>query len=391
MAAIKVNGKTVKAKVKSTPNISFTDEKMTGPEPIWDTERASAMPDGEFENHLRRSMNYYNYYFTPKDLKKYVIAWAKTTEEFDADETKLLDRMADRAVPMTVCSLIMSHRKGMPFREKHLAHVISSIRAAIKIADESPEEETKVIAKVYAPTIQDRLNEKTAETIGELEWHYDEMLMNPKSMFKPYDFLVASNVPQSQLGKYEAVYQKRLAEWTSALKKEDEQLVESYSHLKPAEFKRMIGFMNQILADITQYRGVKKATKAVRIKKAPTKDKLVTKLKFAKEDKTLRIVSIPAIDIVGAQELFVYNIKTRKLGRYVADDMHGPLSVKGTSVIGYNETKSTSKTLRKPADQLKEFAKASKVQTRKFVDEIKATAILLNGRINIDTILLKVL
>ena len=52
--------------------------------------------------------------------------------------------------------------------------------------------------------------------------------------------------------------------------------------------------------------------------------------------------------------------------------------------------KSVCKTLRKPEEKLKEFAKASKVQLRKFMDEIKATETKLNGRINADTMLLRV-
>ena len=40
--------------------------------------------------------------------------------------------------------------------------------------------------------------------------------------------------------------------------------------------------------------------------------------------------------------------------------------------------------------QLAEFFKAGKVQLRKFMDGIKATETLLNGRINADTVLLKV-
>lgn len=65
------------------------------------------------------------------------------------------------------------------------------------------------------------------------------------------------------------------------------------------------------------------------------------------------------------------------------------LAVKGTSIENYT-AKSASKTLRKPEAQLAEFAKAGKVQLRKFLDSIKATETLLNGRINADVILLKV-
>jgi hypothetical protein len=48
------------------------------------------------------------------------------------------------------------------------------------------------------------------------------------------------------------------------------------------------------------------------------------------------------------------------------------------------------KTLRKPEEKLKEFAKATKVQLRKFLEDIKATETQGNGRMNSDTVLLKV-
>jgi len=66
------------------------------------------------------------------------------------------------------------------------------------------------------------------------------------------------------------------------------------------------------------------------------------------------------------------------------------LSVKGTTIIGFDENLSIQKTLREPADQLKEFKSAGKVALRKFLDEINTTDIKLNGRCNPDTVLLKV-
>ena len=70
--------------------------------------------------------------------------------------------------------------------------------------------------------------------------------------------------------------------------------------------------------------------------------------------------------------------------------MGGALGVKGTSIIGYKESDSVQKTLRKPLEQLNEFKASGKVALRKFLDDIKAVDIKLNGRINEDVILLKV-
>ena len=71
--------------------------------------------------------------------------------------------------------------------------------------------------------------------------------------------------------------------------------------------------------------------------------------------------------------------------------MGGALGIKGTTIIGYNENKSVTKTLRKPDIQLKDFMSVTKVELRKFLENIKTTEVKLNGRINSDTLLLKVL
>ena len=63
----------------------------------------------------------------------------------------------------------------------------------------------------------------------------------------------------------------------------------------------------------------------------------------------------------------------------------------GTTIIGFDETKSIQKTLRKPADQLKDFKGAGKVKLRTFLDDIKTTDTKLNGRCNPETVLLKVI
>ena len=115
----------------------------------------------------------------------------------------------------------------------------------------------------------------------------------------------------------------------------------------------------------------------------------MAKIKYCKEDKPLKLVSINPADIVGAGELWIYNKKTRKLGKFVADD-YSTLSIKGTTVVNFSESKSVSKTLRKPEEKLKEFMKAGKVQMRKFLEDVRSVETRLKGRINEDVLLLRV-
>ena len=384
-----VVGIKIKNKAPRITRIAFADEKYTGSEPEWPAEAAD-WDNEQFDSRLRKSFYYYNYYYSQKDCKKYVIDWLQKNSKLDPAEVKAFNRAGDKLLPMTVCSLIMAHKNGMQFRGRHIEFIIDSVSSVITKAEPDPEDEAAVQAKSYTPNIQDRLNEKTSEIIGELEGIFDDIAMGVKNPAKLYEYLVSNNVVQSQLGKYEALYSKRKEELIAAQGKEDAQLKEGYSNYKLSDLKRMVAWITDLLVAVEQYRGVKQATKKARVKKAPSKEKLIAKLKYAKDDKALKLVSINPATILDAQELWVYNSKTRKLGKYVAE-AHQSLSVKGTSIINFDEIKSTSKTLRKPAEKLLEFAKAGKIQLRKFMDDIKATETLLNGRISTDIVLLKVL
>lgn len=386
VAGIKINTKAAK---KRDP--LFFDEKYTGSEPEWDAAKAADYDDDEFDHYLRQSFYYYNYYYSQKGCKKHVVEWMKTAE-YTKEQLRSFERSGDKWLPMTACSLIMAHKVGMPFRPRHTEFLHKALAEVIARANDEPEEAVTVegkVAEVYRPTIQDRLNEKTSESIGEIEGVFDDVCQNNKIDFKAYDFLTLNKVAQSQLGKYETLFKNRQAEIEQAQAKADPQLVEGYKHFKTADFKRINAFIQTLLAGIEQYRGVKKATKKAAVRKAPSKEKLVAKLKYAKEDRTLKIVSVNPADIIGAAELWVYNTKTRKLGKYVAAG-YQTLGVKGTGLIGFDTDKSVAKTLRKPDEQLKEFAKAGKVGLRTWLKDIKAVEVKLNGRINEDTLLLKV-
>jgi hypothetical protein len=368
----------------------FADEKYTGREPVWDSERATTMSQDDFDHFLRKSFAYYNYYYSQKDLKKHMVKWMQENEYSKKDVSAFI-RSPDRSVPMTAYGLLMANKQGMPFREKELTYVKQRIEFAITEAEpEGIEVASTEKVAVKVPTIQDRLNEKTSEHLAYFEGLYDEVVLGGTIDPKAFDYLTANTVPQSQINKFVELFGARKAELGAAQGKLFEDHVEAYKHYKAADYKRHYAFLDAILDSLEQYRGVKKATKKARVKRAPNKEKLVSRLKYLKEEKTLKLVSVNPVDIIGAQELWCYNAKTRKLYKYVADSLTGPLGIKGTSLTGFDLAKSVGKTLRKPDEKLKEFAKASKIQLRKFLEEIKATETLGNGRMNEDTILLRI-
>lgn len=382
----------IKFKVKETRRDPlFNDEKYTGPEPKWDHDAALMMQDDEFDHNLRQSFYYYNYYFSQKNLQKTIAKWLHGTK-MASERIKVFERADLRKMSMTACSLVKSATVGMPMKTEHLKFVMKEINSIIDtelaVNTDSP---ATVVTKIAVPTIQDRIAEKTSETIGELEGEVDTVFAG-ESTFKAYDFLTSRNVPQSQVSKIRAHFQRQIDEITAAVSGEDSQLKEAYAYLlkNKAALKRVGAFYVKLLADLESYTHAKKVAKKIRVKKAPSKEKVVSKVKYMKESKELKVVSISPTDIVGASALWVYNAKTRKIGKYQADSLHGPLGIKGTTITGYDETKSVAKTLRKPAEQLKEFLKMGKVALRNYLHSIKAVETRLNGRLGLDILLLKV-
>mgnify|MGYP006288644397 CR=1 FL=1 len=88
--------------------------------------------------------------------------------------------------------------------------------------------------------------------------------------------------------------------------------------------------------------------------------------------------------------MWVFNVKTRKLGVYHALDSQG-FGVKGTSLTNFSEMKSVQKTLRKPEAILPDVVKGSKVFLRNVMDSVNSKATSLTGRLNSDTILVKII
>jgi hypothetical protein len=395
--AIKVDGMKKKTKAVSRDPI-FADEKAVGAEPIWDTERALKMEEAEFDHYMRVSLRYYNYFYGVKDLKKYLVDWLKQTagvaHKLDTATITRYAKSTDGYTPLTAPALIKAHTRGMPLLERHIKYIVGVVNRALEL-DDGDEKVVEVVADktktaVKVPTIQDRMNaiaDKHQLHFLELE---DQLFEGKTVDPKAYEYLSSNSVAPATLSRILAPFERSRDEFASARSNKDEDTKDAYAHLKAADYKRLDVFYTALFEGFTQYGQVKKATKKAAVRKPPQKEKLVAKLKYMKNDPTTKLVSISPVDIIGAQELWVYNTKTRKLGKYVAEDMGGTLGVKGTAITGFNESKSVQKTLRKPEVQLKEFMSAGKIQLRKFLDDIKATDIKLNGRINSDTILLKV-
>ena len=381
-------------------SIAIRQNKNKDLSPRWDG--AEDWSGEQFSRHFRVAMEYYRLEFSSKDLKPKVVEWMKQ-QGWHPDSIAEFKKTKDNRCSGTMGGLAACFLRGMPevhagFNEgrdsaKWLEEQINKVIAEGKDDYEEPEEVDTTKPVVVQPSIQDRLRETAFRMTEEIENALESFSQDPEA-FDPKAFKILNLLKSQQAKAAHArvirdIYQRQYDEYLELQEGKCDQLKEGYSHLSKAQIKKITGFYHDIVGACEMLMQEAKVNKKPRAKKAVPAEKVVAKLKYMKSDQANKLVSINPADIIGAKELWVYNTKTRKLGKYIAGEF-SELGVKGTTITGYDEIKSVQKTLRKPEEQLKAFKDAGKVALRKFLDEIKAVDIKLNGRINEETILLKI-
>ena len=387
---------TTKAKIAMRENSKKDPSPNWAGHEEWDTNK--------FLKHFYVAMEWYRLESSAKDLKPKVINWM-AANEYTKTEIAEFKKTKDNRCPLTVGAIAANLLRGMPAvredwnkgrsTETWLRNAISKIVEEGK--DDADEAEAAALVDagkpiVAVPTIQERVREASFKMTEELETALEAFATDPDSFepkaFKVLNLLKGKEAKAAHARIIKSFYERQYNELVEAAGTKDEQLKEAYSHLSKANLKKITTFYNEILTACDMLMQEAKINRAPRKTKTVSRDKLVAKLKYAKANEPLKLVSINPVDIIGSKELWVFNTKSRKLGKYIASEFND-LGVKGTTITGFDEFKSVQKTLRKPEDQLKEFKAAGKVQLRKFLDDIKAVDIKLNGRISEEVILLK--
>ena len=394
--------------------------------------------DGQkFHRFKEASRAFYYENYKPVDLFPHTYKWM-AENGYTKEQVKHAKAAPSAEISITAAIVAKQLLDGMPdYNPKHneyweslpgtmgsikpateflKARIERAIEVGSKVVEEKKQEE-KAKKDVYVPSIQERIRDQAYIQSEAIEDWLEGWIVDPKSFDpKGFDFkkhFSDKGVTQAHARKLKTFYVDALVDYdelermptAGQLKKMSDfeadqwaQLKEGYAHIKKADIKNYRIAISELLTALDFVIESAKATRKPRKPKVYSADKLVAKLKYLKVDEKYKLASIDPTQIIGASELWVFNVKTRKLGKYVASNIDpkgmkrdgSGLSVKGTTILGYDEALSIQKTLRKPPEQLKEFKDAGKVKLRKFLDEIATTDTKLNGRCNPETVLLKV-
>jgi hypothetical protein len=398
---------TRKIKIKKTEDHSQVkalnprdaDQKYMGDEPLF---AEQPMPENR-GSAIARSLNWYHRFYSKKDARDMLatyldfhdrVADGKVMRKVDDAEFRLptfawLSRMVLRGLDLTEHEMLaLENEITRLLQTIHKPEVkgVSQFGKTTKYPDQ---------VATAKSNIQETMREKAREAAGELEGLFDEYFLagSPtKHSLRPMDEVSKKNVLPHHISMITEVWTKKLNEMKELLEGKDAQLVQAYAHYSKQQIKNTIKFIELVLSDLNSYITVKKAAKAPRARKAVPVEKQVAKMKFMKAFKDpamkLDLISVSPVKLHGCSEAYLYDTQLRKLTYLVADDYSKTLTVRGTTILGFDSVKSQTKTLRKPAEQLKEVM-GSKPAGRKFFESIKSVGITPKGRSNERTIIVK--
>ena len=295
-------------------------------------------------------------------------------------------------IPDFLKKLKSDEQKDIRPEAQEVHHVESEITS--KVEEDKP---TKAKPKV---DIQAKIKEHTQNYFIDIKEILD-MQSNNEQVESVYDFCRENNIAGTYCSKLNDLVEQYKYEPSVGLQarsiKQDERteeqqdLYEAYHGFSTKEINNILGVYNQAIDDIARWGKIKQGEKKARKPRAISVERMVKKLQYKKADEKYKLQSIDPILIPRCQMVWVFNCKTRKLTQYNAVGRNG-IMVKGTTLQDYDIDTSVSKTVRKPDMVLSKLLNTDgKIAMRNIWNTLTTTETKANGRINADTVILKVL
>jgi hypothetical protein len=262
------------------------------------------------------------------------------------------------------------------------------------------EQETESVKSKPKVDIQAKIKEHTQNYYIDIKDIIDQLTEKEKTE-SVYEYCKEHNIALTYCGKLLELVNEYKQEPCIGLQartiKQDERteeqqdLYEAYHSFNTKEMNSMIAVFDQAVSDIERWATIKQGEKKARKPRAISVERMVKKLQYKQADERYKLQSIDPILIPRCQMVWVFNTKTRKLTQYNAVGRNG-IMVKGTTLKDYDTDMSVSKTVRKPDVVLSKLLNTDgKIAMRNIWNTLTTTETKANGRINSDTIILKVI
>jgi hypothetical protein len=372
---------TEEKKVKKSAAVKrpkFADEKYMGAEP--------QVNEDSTNTEMTRAYNWFNYFYTSEDAKSFTISYLKSIK-YDRDIIRKIASVKCHELHNIGWNCrLLSTGSNLPRGlwdniEARIKQLSADIVETIETQEDQPQ--VKVIS------IQDRINNKASELIGELEEELDVFFNEGVIQFDIKKWSIEKGVKPQIAKRIAEHFRPQYDEICEAQAGKDPDLVEAYKGWRKPVLKIMGLFLKKIIDHMTEVDAAGQAIRKPRAKKIKPAHLQVAKLQFLPEYKELNITSVDPKGIINATQLWVFNPKTRNLSVYHAVGRSG-LSIRGTTITGYDTDASVTKKVRKPEQVIPQVLNSGKVDLRSIMKNLTTADNKANGRINKDTTLLRI-
>ena len=387
--------------------LTALDVKYNGDEPSWpenfEFEEPGPKSNHTYNGEIMRALNWLNY-AANSEQRGFLEDFIKIKRpETIKEDMAMLKKVPDKVISRTYAHMARMSVRGFPFADQDFAKIWQAVVAAFEktknehAANEETEKAKELAKAVKAtqPTIQERILTQVRSYLGDtIDPAIDEIVKTGATTIRAN--LAGQGFGQPQYKRVIELITPEFNEFKEALLvkqdkslKDDnsEQLREGYQHLSIKTLKTLIAFLDEICST-AQKQIIQKKANTVRKKKPTDVNKVVAKFKKLMEFPELKLKGTNPVDCIGVTDVWVYNSKTKKLGVY-RGQYTGCLGIKGNSWVGFTETSSVQKTLRKPLTQMAEFQTLGKNQLKKWFDSIKSVEHRMNGRGNEYTLIMR--
>ena len=324
-------------------------------------------------NYKASLIAYLNYHNTNSSDKERRV-WAETylTQNFPDRKIPNLDDREFRHLGSIARLLMMDtyiDEAEQSFVESEAERILSTKKEEVIVENDGPSRKD---------VIDRSMDIRASEFIGEFEGLVDEFILtgtNPNIQALINTMGVAGRAS----GRVAEYAKKKHEYYLSVIS--DKEALEYYSFSKP-KLKKIAELYNILLEKLSQSKKVRKP----RARKEKPVGVLVQGLRYKLEDADIGIKSQHPTVLIGATEAVLFHARYRKLQYFKALDGQ-QLTVKGTTLLNYDESKSFQKHVRKP-EVLKELIGKGKLDTRRFARDFKGDEAKVSGRTSEDTLII---
>lgn len=324
--------------------------------------------------------NAYNEEFDSSDFQKWALVWS--AENLSADINEKLVIAPKTAFSPTVGAICRLAARGVQLDNDQIQFVtqkLTDTAERIEMPTQKPSERVSPVV---------HLRRKIDGFMAELDHVIDNWEEN--ASFSLYEELkridAAGSFGLAVRRKVEALRD----EIDELVNQKTDQLVDGYSHMSKAKQRKYLQFLNSVLADAKTYTIGKSIKRKPRVKKVVGAKKTIVNVKYQPESAEYKLQSAKPESIIGAQAVYVLNTARKEIHAYFAEDDKG-LQISRSSITGFSSSSAKKRVFKNTGSVAAQFQQpTTKAKIRKTFEAIKTATQAASGRLNENTLILKV-